>query len=78
MLVQHVVLCGAQSTTYHEIRQLLLEVVFEGVAGWLYGVYHALRNNRHYQKWMDYSRPAWTPVLNDPPSQPNSDLQVVS
>ena len=37
-----------------------------------------LRSNRDYQKWMDYSRPAWTPIFNDPPPLPNSDLQVVS
>ena len=43
----------------------------------LYGVPHALRSNRDYQKLMDYSRPAWTPIFNDPPPQP-SDLQVVS
>jgi len=55
----------------------LLEVVYEGVAERLYGVSHALRSNRDYQKWMDYSRPAWTPIFNDPPPQP-SDLQVDS
>ena len=27
---------------------------------------------------MDYSRPAWAPIFNDSPLQPNSDLQVVS
>ena len=52
-------------------------MVYEGVAEWLYGVSHALRSNRDYQKWMDYSRPVWTPVFNDPPPQA-SDLQVVS
>ena len=62
---------------YHEFRQRLLEVVYEGVAERLYGVSHALRSNRDYQKWMDYSRPAWTPIFNDPFPQP-SDLQVDS
>ena len=52
-------------------------MVYEGVAERLYGVSHALRSNRHYQQWMDYSTPAWTPIFNDPPPQP-SDLQVVS
>ena len=63
---------------YHEFRQLLLEVVYEGGTGLLFGVSHALRSNRDYQKWMDYSRPAWTPIFNDPPPQPHSDLKVVS
>jgi hypothetical protein len=34
----------------HDFRQLLLEVVYEGVAEWLYRVSHALRNNRNYKK----------------------------
>ena len=62
---------------YHDFRQLLLEVVYEGGTGLLFGVSHALRSNRDYQKWMDYSRPVWTPIFNDPPPQA-SDLQVVS
>ena len=62
---------------YHEFRQRLLEVVYEGVAERLYGVSRALRSSRDYQKWMDYSRPAWTPIFNNPPPQP-SDLQVDS
>jgi hypothetical protein len=62
---------------YHEFRQRLLEVVHEGVAERLSGVSHALRSNRDYQKWMDFSRPVWTPIFNDPPPQP-SDLRVVS
>ena len=64
-------------THYHEFRQWLLEVVYEGVAERLYGVSRALRSSRDYQKWMDYSRPAWTPIFNDPPPY-LSDLQVVS
>ena len=62
---------------YHDFRQRLLEVVYEGGTGLLFGVSHALRSNRDYQNWMDYSRPAWTPIFNDPPPQP-SDLQVDS
>ena len=42
-------------------------MVYEGVAERLYKVCHALRSNRDYQKRMDYSRPAWTPIFNDAP-----------
>ena len=52
---------------YHEFRQRLLEVVYEGVAERLYGVSHALRNNEQYQQWMNRSRPEWTPIFNNPP-----------
>ena len=52
-------------------------MVYEGVVERLNGVSHALRSNRDYQKWMDDSRPAWTPIFKDSPPQPN-DLQVDS
>ena len=60
---------------YHEFRQRLLEVVYEGVAERLYGISHALRNNVQYQQWVNRSRPEWSPIFNDTPSLNDLDPQ---
>ena len=42
-------------------------MVYKGVAELLYGVSHALRNSMQYQKWMNHSKPKWTPIFIDAP-----------
>ena len=60
---------------YHECRQRLLEVVYEGVAEQLYGISHTLCSNVQYQQWMNHSRPEWMPIFNDLPPLNGFDLQ---
>ena len=44
----------------------------------LYGVLHALRNNMQYQRWMNHSKPEWTPIFNDTPPLSNRVSQEAS
>jgi len=56
----------------------MLVEVYEGVAELLYGVSHALRINKDYQRWMMYFKPEWLPIFNDSPPLSDRDPQVTS